>query len=121
MDKPVKEIIKQIATIQIDALISIINKPIRVDHTLLRRYLQIEDDSIRDAASRLCDIYQQLRDKPETICLLNEYQLYICSHILFRMEDEWITDNSSGVAGAWAIIMNASEKFHQELNLVILR
>ncbi len=33
---------------------------------------------------------------PQLIKTLTEYQLYVCSHILWKMEEEWITDNSQG-------------------------
>ena len=119
MDQPTKEVIGDIARIQMEALSTIINDPEQVNYSVLRKYLQIEEGDIVEAAKHLYNVYHAMIFKPQLIHLLNEYQLYICSHILFRMEDEWLQDNPSGVAGTWAIIMTDSEKFHPELNLVI--
>ena len=61
---------------------------------------------------------------PSNLCgmtkfLSSEYQLYICSHILFKMEDEWIHDLSQGVYGAWELLHKETNKFHPELTLII--
>ena len=36
------------------------------------------------------------------------------------MEEEWITDNSQGVLGAWAIIQKYTNVLHPELTLLKL-
>lgn len=55
---------------------------------------------------------------PQLINMLSEYQMMVCSHILFRMEDEWVHTNSQGVLGTWAIFQRANLKFHPELTLL---
>ena len=50
--------------------------------------------------------------------MLNEYQLMICSHILFKMEDEWLIDNSQGVCGAWELLHKIQINYHPEITLL---
>ena len=50
---------------------------------------------------------------------LDEYQLLLCSHILWKMEEVWILDNPQGVNGAWLEINKAISKFHPEYTLII--
>ena len=112
--------IQQVAQIQIEALASIIKNPNSVDRFNLCKLLQIQDDEIVSAANRLLDIFTNiLHNNPECIKLLNDYQLMVCSHILFQIEDEIILDDPGSVAEAWSLIMEAQRKFHPELKLVI--
>jgi hypothetical protein len=119
MDKETKEIISKIASIQKEAIHRIIEKPEEHDNNLLVELLQIDLEEIVVAAEQLYNFYNELETMPWLINLANEYQLLVCSHILFRMEDEWILDNSQGVYGAWGIIHQALSKFHPEFKLII--
>ena len=65
------------------------------------------------------DAYKQLIDIPTAIYCLDEYQLLLCSHILWKMEEVWILDNPQGVNGAWLEINKAISKFHPEYTLII--
>ena len=105
MDAETKEVVKNIAQIQIEALTNIKNNITTTEPDLLRKLLQIN--------------YEEIYEMPQLIKTLNEYQLYICSHILFKMEDEWIHDLSQGVYGAWELLHRETNKFHPELTLII--
>lgn len=119
MNKNTKEIVSLIAGIQIEALTRLKGeyKQGKGSHELLRILLQIQDDEIEYAIDNLIEIYLQIERFPALIKTLNEYQLYICSHILYKMEDEWLLENSEGVFECWQLLRLASAKFHPELSL----
>lgn len=119
MDKETKEIIKRIASIQMDALSNIIENPEDKDHELLIKFLQVKPDEIVSAAESIYTFYKEVEDMPELIKMANEYQLLVCQHILFQMEDEWIIDNSWGVFGAWSLLHDTLGKFHPEFRLIL--
>lgn len=140
MDKETEKVIKNIAEIQIEALGRIIknekNPNSSLSTELVLKLLEVGEENIPDdipdselrnlfhelieeETQKKIDLYKQLIEIPTSIRTLNEYQLYICSHILWKMEDEWITDNQQGVLGAWAEIQSCTRKFHQELTLIL--
>ena len=90
------------------------------DHYLLKKLLQIEEGEIRGVLDNMIKLYSDMIEYPQLIKTLTEYQLYVCSHILWKMEEEWITDNSQGVLGAWAIIQKYTNVLHPELTLLKL-
>lgn len=119
MNTNIKYIIKNIASIQVEALTNIKDNLSTTEPELLRKLLQITDEEVIDSINQHIKLYEGLQEMPQLIKTLNEYQLYICSHILFKMEDEWIAYNSEGVYGTWEIIYRESHKFHPELTLII--
>ena len=110
MDAETKTVIKNIAQIQVEALTHISKNLEDTDHYLLKR--GVLDNMIK--------LYSDMIEYPQLIKTLTEYQLYVCSHILWKMEEEWITDNSQGVLGAWAIIQKYTNVLHPELTLLKL-
>lgn len=121
MDKETKDIVKLIASIQIESLTSLkedlkANKPF--DEALLRNLLQIKDEEILFALDQEIERYVTIERYPTFIKMLNEYQLMICSHILFKMEDEWLIDNAHGVCGAWALLHKIQIGYHPEITLL---
>lgn len=119
MDKETKEIIRRIASIQMDALANIIERPEENDHKLLMKFLQVKQEEIVSTAENVFQFYKEVSETPDLIKMANEYQVLICHHILFQMEDEWIIDNSQGVFGAWSFLHEAMSKFHPEFRLII--
>lgn len=121
MDKETKDIVRLIAGIQIESLTSLkedlkANKPF--DEALLRNLLQIEDEEILFALDQEIERYVTIERYPTFIKMLNEYQLMICSHILFKMEDEWLIDNAQGVCRAWALLHKIQIGYHPEITLL---
>lgn len=116
MDRPTKKIIAMIASIQVEAILSI-KEDQDVDLEMAKLYLQIKDDELSDSIRQHLEVYKQMEEIPSIIRTLNEYQLLVCSHILFRMESTWILDNSEGVMGAWEEIHSCMDKFHPEFSL----
>lgn len=121
MDKETKDIVKLIAGIQIESLNSIkedVKNGNDIAQDLIKKLLQIEDDEIIRALDEHIELYVEIKNTPQLINILSEYQMLVCSHILFRMEDEWVHINSQGVFGTWAIFQRVNLKFHPELTLL---
>lgn len=124
MDLETKEIIRNIASIQVEALTNIQEHIYEVSQDLISTLLNVPYDYAEDEVflkeeiQHRIDMYKQIHEYPSLIRALDEYQLYICSHILFQMEDEWMIDNSQGVMGAWALLIREVDKFHPELTLL---
>lgn len=124
MDKETKDIIQRIATIQVEALTNILNNFDNLnqsEYDMLKDLLCIIPESreeILETIQNRIRGYQDIIRYPNLIKAIDEQQLYICSHILFQMEEEWLLDNSQGVYGAWAILFKESYKFHPELTLI---
>lgn len=131
MDKETKNIIQRIASIQVEALQNILDNlhnlnPSEEDmlidllglyHDPTASEYSIEQEVIETLENRIQG-YKDIIEYPNLIKSIDERQLYICSHILFQMEDEWIIDNSQGVYGAWNVLFKESYKFHPELTLI---
>ncbi len=124
MDKETKNIIQRIATIQVEALTNILNNFDNLnpsEYDMLKDLLCIIPESreeVLETIQNRIQGYQDIIRYPNLIKAIDEQQLYICSHILFQMEEEWLLDNSQGVYGAWAILFKESYKFHPELTLI---
>lgn len=124
MDKETKYIIQRIATIQVEALTNILNNFDNLnpsEYDMLKDLLCIIPESreeVLETIQNRIQGYQDIIRYPNLIKAIDEQQLYICSHILFQMEEEWLLDNSQGVYGAWAILFKESYKFHPELTLI---
>ena len=121
MDKETKDIIKLIAGIQIESLNSLkddVNNGNNIAEDLIKKFLQIDNDEIIQALDEHIQLYVDIEQTPQLINMINEYQMLVCSHILFRMEDEWVHTNSQGVLGTLAIFQKSNLKFHPELTLL---
>ena len=129
MDKETQKIINSIAEIQIEALQRIKaneNKPnAQLSKELVLKFLGLEDDNyelevheqVQEVIDQRIETYKNIQEYPYLIKMISEYQLFMCSHILFKMEDTWIVDNPQGVYGAWSIIKEAIYKFRPEFSL----
>ena len=121
MDKETKDIIKLIAGIQIESLNSLkedVSKGNNIANDLIKKLLQNDNDEITMALDDHIQLYVDIEQTHQLIQTISEYQMLVCSHILFRMEDEWVHTNSQGVLGTWAIFQRANLKFHPELTLL---
>jgi hypothetical protein len=121
MDKETKDIVKLIAGIQVESLNSIkedVKNGNDIAQDLIKKFLQIDNDEIIQALDEHIQLYVDIEQTPQLINMINEYQMLVCSHILFRMEDEWVHTNSQGVLGTWAIFQKSNLKFHPELTLL---
>ena len=119
MDKETKEIIQHIASIQMDAIQNIIDRPEDNDYDQLLRLIGSKPEDLISTAEEIYDYYKEVEETPELICMATEYQLLVCHHILFVMEDEWLIENSQGVYGAWEVLRRELDKFHPEFKIII--
>ena len=86
MDKETKDIVKLIAGIQIESLNSIkedVKNGNDIAQDLIKKLLQIEDDEIIRALDEHIELYVEIENTPQLINMLSEYQMLVCSHILF--------------------------------------
>lgn len=119
MDKGTKEIIQHIASIQMDAIQNIIDRPEDNDYDQLLKLIGYKPEDLISTAEEIYHYYKEVEETPELIRMANEYQLLVCHHILFVMEDEWLMDNSEGVYGAWEVLRRELDKFHPEFKIII--
>lgn len=128
MEKTTSDVVKSIAQIQINAISRIIDNPEDNDSDLLRDLFGISNrmpfgnkfiSRVKSEALERVNLYKEILENPEIIKTLDEYQLLVCSHILFRMECEWIIDNSEGVVGTWELLNHLIGRKHPELKLII--
>ena len=116
MDAETRKILTQIASIQVEAIESIKKDP-NIDTDLAKSYLQISEDEWDEQIRQRLDLYKQMEEIPTIIRCLDEYQLLVCAHILFKMQEDWSIPNNQGVLGAWNVIHKAMLKFHPEYTL----
>lgn len=112
------KILWKIAEIQLDALHNIQAHKEELDDNFIIRYIENSYNDINLGISKLEDIYTQIsqaRCPDLLINLLSEYQIGICIHILFRMEDIWMNEFSQrDVMAAWDTLLKSQAKFHPE-------
>lgn len=135
MDKETQHIVTSIAEIQVEALKNLQKEEIKPNAGLASQMIsdlleiplqQAAESEVKGTFSKLVsreinqriDLYTQMQEMPNLIKTLDEYQLMVCAHILWRMEEHWMLDNSQGVEGAWALINALQHKFHPELILL---
>lgn len=123
-----KEVIKVICDIQIEALNRIVKyyNEHSLAESLLKDLLQISEasedgikEAIKDTALDIIEFYTEVKQTPNLLGMANEYQLLVCSHILFKIEDELINNNPDGVHDTWSLIHRSMAKFHPEYSLII--
>lgn len=120
MEQNTAKVISMIAEIQIEALKKLKTEQVQeFTEDELCKLLQVKPEEISDAIENHIQIYEDMKESPNMIKLLNEYQTSLCSYILWRMEAEWVNINQEGVLGAWAIITEAQRKFHPEYRIIL--
>lgn len=116
----VAKVIKDIASIQLESLDKIITG--HFDNNYIKgiyKLFEISLYEVKDNAEIISDYYKSILVNPENIYLINEFQLGVCGHILFKMEDTWVTDNPEGIRETWNIFHTINEKFHPEYSLIL--
>lgn len=113
-----KQVLDMVCDIQLDALQSIKDYPNK-EQKLAAKLIQSNLSDWNAQLDRLKAIYQNIKSIPQAITLLDEYQLLVCSHILFRMEQVWMVEYSYGISSLWSVIHECMEKFHPEYKLLL--
>ena len=113
-----KQVLDMVCDIQLDAIKSIKDYPIK-SRELAAKLIQEHESDWDAQIERLTSMYQNIKIIPQAITLLDEYQLLVCSHILFRMEQVWRVEYSYGISSLWSVIHECIEKFHPEYNIIL--
>ena len=119
MESSTAKVISQIAEIQLEALQNLKKDPSQITKEDLMKLLSVKESEINEAIDNHIQLYEDLRDNPSLIKMLTEYQTTLCSYILWRMEENWINQFQDGIAGAWAVIIDAQRKFHPEYRIIL--
>lgn len=123
MDKSTKKIIRYIASVQLEAISFLRKEGINqeIDKDFILKFIEAPNEKEwKSSLDKLEEIYTQLKSVPTTFKLLNEYQLLVCSHILYRMEDTWSLGNQYGVFMTWSLIHQSMKKFHPEFKILLV-
>ena len=114
-----KQILDMVCDIQLNALQSIEDYPNK-EQKLAAKLIQSNISDWNAQLGKLKATYQNIKNIPQAITLLDEYQLLVCSHILFRMEQVWMVEYkySYGISSLWSVIHECMEKFHPEYKLL---
>ena len=114
-----KQILDMVCDIQLNALQSIEDYPNK-EQKLVAKLIQSNLSDWNAQLGKLKATYQNIKSIPQAITLLDEYQLLVCSHILFRMEQVWMVEYkySYGISSLWSVIHECMEKFHPEYKLL---
>lgn len=117
IDPEAKQVLDMVCDIQLDALQSIRDYPNK-EQKLAAKLIQSNLSDWNAQLGSLRATYKNIKSIPQAITLLDEYQLLVCSHILFRMEKFWIVEYSYGITSLWSVIHECMEKFHPEYKLI---
>lgn len=112
-----KQVLDMVCDIQLSAIESIKDYPNK-SRELAAKLIQEQESDWDAQIGRLTAMYQNIKSIPQAITLLDEYQLLVCSHILFRMETVWMVEYSYGISSLWSVIHECMEKFHPEYKLL---
>ena len=114
-----KQVLDMVCDIQLNALQSIEDYPNK-EQKLAAKLIQSNLSDWNAQLGKLKATYQNIKRIPQAITLLDEYQLLVCSHILFRMEQVWMVEHkySYGISSLWSVIHECMEKFHPEYKLL---
>ena len=114
-----KQVLDMVCDIQLDALQSLKDYHNK-EQKLAAKLIQSNLSDWNAQLGKLKATYQNIKSIPQAITLLDEYQLLVCSHILFRMEQVWMVEYkySYGISSLWSVIHECMEKFHPEYKLI---
>lgn len=112
-----KQVLEMICDIQLSAIQSIQDYP-NNNRELAAKLIQQHESDWNNQISRLKAMYQNIKSIPQSIILLDEYQLLVCSHILYRMESIWMYEHSYGISSLWSVIHECMAKFHPEYQII---
>ena len=118
MNNNLKQVIQNIAEIQLEALKRIQKDPRQYDNFGLVQFIQSSE--IDSTIQNRIDYWERVYSLPCYFKTLDQYQLGICSHILFTMESEWVQANPEGVLECWDLIDNCFNRHHPEVKLLNL-
>lgn len=120
MKKELKTLIQELADIQITSFEKLKAVPNSVDQYQLNELIEFNNNDILEVLDRRIRYWQFIKEMPGAITGIPEYQLGICVHILFVMEETWVQTNVDGVIAMWDLFDDMYKKFHPEIKLIWL-
>lgn len=118
MKKELKEIIKELAQIQIEAYQKLKADPASVDQYQLNQLIEFNDQDVIEVLESRIRYWELIKKLPNAIQGISSYQLGVCTHILFTMEETWVEINVDGVIALWDLFDELYKKHHPEINLL---
>lgn len=118
MNNNLKQVVQNIAEIQIAALQRIYQDPSNLE--FVKDLFSEEKNLFRDLVKAKIRYWEDVMVEPTLIKNLSQYQLGICTHILYVMEDEWLRDNPEGVIDCWELFDSLYTSTHPEIKLLNL-
>lgn len=120
MKKELQQIIRELAQIQIEAFQKLKANPNSVDQYQLNQLIEFNDQDVQEVLDARIRYWELIHQMPEAIVGIPEYQLGICTHILFTMEETWVQTNVDGVLALWDLFDQMYKRHHPEINLIWL-
>lgn len=118
MKKELKQIIQELAAIQIEAYTRLMANPDSVDQYQLNQLIEFNQDDVIEVLEARIRYWKTVQNLPQLIKGISPYQLGVCTHILFVMEETWVQDNVDGVLALWDLFDELYKKHHPEINLL---
>lgn len=106
-------VIEKIAEIQISSYNRILNKgvsPLDISTFLL------SPEDIKRYAKRTRENYEELILEPSLIAIFDEKEIMTMRHILYRMEEDWVTKHPQGCQDTWEIFFNIEESRNPKIS-----
>ena len=120
MINELKMLIPELAEIQIEAFKKLKAAPNSVDQYQLNQLIEFNNEDVQEVLDRRIRYWELIKKMPALINGIPEYQLGICMHILFTMEEIWVQKNPDGVNAMWDLFDKLYLKFHPEIKLIWL-
>lgn len=105
-----KEILNKIISIQIDAYRRIASNNLNWEDKWFLMQFQSSEKELQDMAQERLNFYLRVQENPAMIHMAPEEELATMRHILFRMEDTWLQENSEGIVNCWELFFSIEEQ-----------
>ena len=104
-----KQILGLIINIQLGSYTRILNGGLDQDDWFLLQFQATRED-VKTLVRERISLYSDLKSEPQFISLIDDIEIMVMRHILFRMEDLWMKFNSQGVSDLWKIFFHIAEQ-----------
>lgn len=103
-----KQILGLIINIQLGSYTRILNDDLDQDDWFLLQF-QATGEDVKTLVRERISLYSDLKSEPQLLSLVDDIEIMVMRHILFRMEDLWMKFNSQGVSDLWKIFFDIEE------------
>lgn len=103
-----KQILGLIINIQLGSYTRILNDDLDQDDWFLLQF-QATGEDVKTLVRERISLYSDLKSEPQLLSLVDDIEIMVMRHILFRMEDLWMKFNSQGVSDLWKKFFDIEE------------